>query len=159
MNTLSETLAILKANRQQHQAMKAHLTPADWQKPISPEGWSGKDYLAHIAHWDGLALQCIHARLAEAPAPVFPFIASDEQNERWRIEDSSKPLDTVHAWLGGTFDTYQRVLTEHDEEALQQQLGMPWNASAQHTIIWLIEHMAEHEKEHLSYIESFFPAE
>lgn len=111
------------------------LTPEQKQRPsLTPEGWSVKDLLWHVACWwaeAGIQLQRIRAGTYEDPGKDI-----DELNARFLEEGRREDLATVEAELAAA---RTRALQELE---LQSELRPV-------AVEWFVESGAHHYREHL----------
>jgi hypothetical protein len=84
--------------------------------------WSGKDVLAHVAHWQELHLGWWAAvqrgETPETPAPGFTWKDIDRLNHRIYLTHCDQSLEDVLRYLRETFERFMAVIEATPEEDL-----------------------------------------
>lgn len=116
----------------------------------SAEGWTAKDYLAHLTAWQRRMVRWFEEGAAgqfrERPEPDFTFEQVDELNERdWRA-DRDRSLDDVRAEFARTADAVEALIGRLSDDDLNDPARAPWlGFEARHTIAGnTYGHYAEH---------------
>jgi hypothetical protein len=95
-----------------------------------PNGWSAKDYVAHLSEWEQMLLQWYAASAGggspAVPAEGFTWAAMDQLNERIYEQHRDDPLERVMAsWRESSRRFAEFVRTRSDEELFD--VGrLPW---------------------------------
>ncbi|MBI3159712.1 MAG: ClbS/DfsB family four-helix bundle protein [Chloroflexi bacterium] len=101
--TKSDLLAQIRAARAEFEAALAALTPAQMEARPTPDDWSVKDVLAHIALWEQML---VHYQLPGIP-PEEPYDVAgvtiteydvDDMNAQFRAAWRDRPLADVRAF-------------------------------------------------------------
>jgi hypothetical protein len=105
----------------------------------SAEGWTAKDYLAHLTAWQRRMVRWFEEGAAgqfrERPEPDFKFEQLDELNDHdWRAARAT-PLETVRAEFAATADAVEALIAMLSDEDLNDAARAPWlGFEARHTI-------------------------
>jgi len=101
---------IIQADHDRFERVIQHLSEEQQLRPISPEGWSVKDFLAHMAHWNAAAHAVLVAYLHYQPLPeVVP--SGDEANAQIREQDSSRSLQEAQQYWQESHSHLLHMLT------------------------------------------------
>ena len=132
-----------RASREELMSAIEGLSEEEMAQP-SIDGWSVKDQLVHISHWNEILFVEI-LRVSEGLPPAVPHFNPDEMdrfNELIRSKRVDWPVSRVLAELEFTRARMIEALENCDERALDQaNYGMPGAQEG-----------AEHESEHASHI-------
>ncbi len=149
-----ELLAELESVRGQLEDLLADLSPAQFEEPSVPGGWSAKDVLAHITAWEVDAL----TNLGKVKRGVKPghtrWTAAQiqAQNDSWHAEMKDRPLERVLADFRGARRQTRRLLEGmSDQEA---QAPAAW-LQGRSVVEYVAGHTANHEAEHLEHLRAW----
>ena len=96
----------------------------------SPEGWTAKDYLAHLTAWQRCVVRWWEegeaGRPREWPEPGFTFEQVDALNDRdWRA-DRETPLDEVRREFEVSADAVEALIGRLTDDDLNDAAHVPW---------------------------------
>lgn len=105
----------------------------------SAEGWTAKDYLAHLTAWQRRLVRWFEAgRLGEAragPEPGFTFEQVDELNDRDWNTSRDAPLQQVRREFAQTADAVETLLDGLTDDDINDAARAPWlGFEARHAI-------------------------
>jgi hypothetical protein len=93
------------------------------------DSWSIKDILAHIAAWERLAFDRIHAALNKVPLK-FPLIKGDADVDKFNDEvfenNKNQPLEMVMTEFSNSHKDFLAQIIELDEDFLFNPLPFDW---------------------------------
>jgi hypothetical protein len=116
----------------------------------SAEGWTARDYLAHLTAWQRRLVRWFEAgRLGEArtgPEPGFTFEQVDELNDRDFRASRDLPLQQVRRDFVQTADAVEALLDGLTDDDINDAARVPWlGFEARHAIAGnTYGHYAEH---------------
>lgn len=133
-----------------------HLSEQQQQIAFTPEGWSVKDFLAHMAHWKAATLKLIVAYIHDQPLPpVMP--SGDEANAEAREMDKGLSLPQVRNYWEETHLNFTRLVADElDDEKLQDEVRPPWDENPPMPLCTIIADICGHDGEHFELIEQYF---
>jgi len=133
-----------------------HLSDGQQQEAFTPEGWSVKDFLAHMAHWKAATLKLIAAYTHDQPLPpVMP--SGDEANAEAREIDQALSLPQVRNYWEETHQSFTHLVADElDDEKLQEKVRPPWDEGPEMPICTIITDICGHDAEHFELIEQYF---
>ena len=150
--TQESLLESLKRDHDRFTILVSRLSEEQQLAPISPEGWSVKDFLAHMAHWKAVTHALLVAYTHDQPLPdVTPD--GDEANAEMRKQDATRSLQDVHAYWE-EFHTHllHLVVDELDDKRLAEKVRPPWEGDEE-AICVIVAEIIEHDREHFLLIE------
>jgi len=105
----------------------------------SAEGWTAKDYLAHLTAWQRRMVRWFDegaaGRQRTGPEPGYTFEQIDALNERDFLAGRDTPLETVRAEFDATADAVEALISSLDDDDLNDAARTPWlGFEARHTI-------------------------
>jgi uncharacterized damage-inducible protein DinB len=158
LESRTDLLAALRRDRDRSIALLSRLSQEDLQRPFTPEGWSVKDFLAHMAHWKNATHAAIVAYVHDQPLP--PTLPSGDAGnaEQYKIEAARSLQDILAYWESAHTHLQHIVQDELDDTRLAEEVPAPWSETAAYPICVLIAEMYEHDAEHFDLIEQHFPA-
>jgi hypothetical protein len=138
------------------QRLITRLNDEEQQTAITPEGWSVKDFLAHMSHWKAATQKVIVAYTRDQPLPpVTP--SGDEANAEAREMDKELSLPQVrNYWEETHMHFIHLVADELDDEKLQEEVRPPWDEDTTEPICTIVASICEHDAEHFELIEQYF---
>ena len=150
---------ILDSFQQDHarfQRLVNQLSDEEQQVAITPEGWSARDFLAHMTHWKAATLKLIVAYTHDQPLPpVMP--SGDEANAEARAMDKGLSLPQVrNNWEETHLSFTHLVADELDDERLQDEVRPPWDEYPAEPLCTIVASICEHDAEHFELIEQYF---
>lgn len=93
-----EILASIQAGRGQLESLLAKVEPEQMLEPVNSNGWTVKDFMAHIAAWEKRMVQWMRSLEAgetyEVPASEWDI---DRVNQQSYEENLERPLEEVQA--------------------------------------------------------------
>ncbi len=124
VETKAQLIAKVRASRAALEKVVAKADPEAMTRPGVCGEWSGKDVLAHVAHWQELhlgwwaALQ--RGETPEVPAHGYSWERGDVDrlNQQIYLEHCDQSLDEVLGYLRETFERFVSVIEETPEEDL-----------------------------------------
>ena len=150
--TQESLLESLKRDSDRFNILASRLSEKQQLAPISPEGWSVKDFLAHMAHWKAVTHALLVAYTHDQPLPdVTP--SGDEANAEMYKQDSTRSLQDVHAyWKDFHTHLLHLVIDELDDKRLAETVRPPWGGDEE-AICVIVAEIIEHDREHFLLIE------
>ena len=126
------------------------------QVAITPEGWSVKDFLAHMSHWKAATQKLLVAYTHDQPLP--PAMPSgNEANAEAREMDKALSLPQVrNYWEETNMHLIHLIADVLDDERLQEKLRPPWDNDPAGPLCTIIADICEHDAEHFELIEQYF---
>jgi hypothetical protein len=125
-------VALLDAIVTERQALESileGLSNAQLTQPGVVADWSIKDILAHIAAWERLAQDRIHAALTGEPLK-FPVITGLDFVDKFNAEVYEKnkdiPLEEIQSEFRASHHDFVRQIESLDETFLPQKLPFDW---------------------------------
>ena len=132
------------------------LSESDQLAPFTVEGWSVKDFLAHMAHWKQAAHAFLVAYVHDQPYPA-AIESGDEANAIAHEQYASLSLPEAQTfWQDTHTHLLHLIIDELDNEQLAQEVRVPWDENGTERACSLIAEMCGHDVEHLALIESHF---
>lgn len=116
----------------------------------SKEGWTAKDYLAHLTAWQRRMVRWFEEGAAgiarTGPEPGFTFEQIDGLNERDFLAGRGTPLADVRREFETTADAVEALIASLEDDDLNDPARVPWlGFEARHTIAGnTYGHYAEH---------------
>jgi hypothetical protein len=146
----------LQLDRARFQHITNNVSAVEQEKPFSPEGWSIKDFLAHMAHWKNAAHAVLVAYTHDQPLP--PVVPSgDEPNAERRVAYSPLSLTEAKAFWEETHQQLIDLIGDELEDArLNEEVRAPWSEEDTLTTCDLVTDMCGHDAEHMDFIEKYF---
>lgn len=146
----------LQEDHARFQKLINHLNDEEQQIAITQEGWSFKDFLAHMSHWKAATLKLVVAYTHDQPLPpVMP--SGDEANAEAREMDKELSLPQVrNYWEETHMHLTHVVIDELDDMKLQDEVRSPWDAHTTEPLCTMIASICEHDYEHFELIEQYF---
>ena len=125
------------------------------EQAFTPEGWSVKDFLAHMSHWKAATQKLLVAYTHDQPLP--PVMQSgDSANAEAREEDKALSLPQVrNYWEETNTQLLHIIADELDDEKLKEEVRSPWSDNSM-PICTLLADICEHDAEHFELIEQYF---
>jgi hypothetical protein len=152
----SALLDVIHSERARLEALLAGLTEAQMVEPGVEANWSIKDIMAHIAAWERLALDRIHA--AETGSALqYPIITNDNFVDQFNAEiyqaHADQPLAEVQTEFQNAHQDFVHQIEVLDESKLPQKLNFDWSGKLTYQVVissnthWhFIEHAESIEK-------------
>jgi hypothetical protein len=140
------------------QRMIMALDDEQQQVAFTPEGWSVKDFLAHMSHWKAATHKVLVAYTHDQPLPpVMP--SGDEANAEAREVDKALSLPQVrNYWEETNTHLLHLIADELDDERLKEEVRSPWDDNPM-PICTILADICEHDGEHFELIEQYFEIE
>jgi hypothetical protein len=123
---------LLERIQDEYQAIMDVIKPLSEEQLHTPltDGWSVKDNLAHLAHWEAAILPYLRAakegRAPEESADPTPAEEIESSNARVQQENRDRPLHDVLAGLTRTHEETIKLVAALSEEALFNPHYFPW---------------------------------
>ncbi|MEO6891998.1 MAG: DinB family protein [Ktedonobacteraceae bacterium] len=149
-------LDALQDDHGRFQRLINHLNEEQQQETITPEGWSFKDFLAHMSHWKAATQKLLVAYTHDQPLPpVTP--SGDEANAEAREMDRELSLPQVrNYWEETHMHLTHIVADELDDERIKEKVRSPWDEDSTEQLGAIVVEMCEHDAEHFELIEQYF---
>jgi len=146
----------LQSDLERFRMIITHLDDEEQQVPFTPEDWSVKDFLAHMAHWKAATHALLVAYLHDQPLPpVMP--SGDKANEQTRQTYSAMTLPQVrNHWEEVHMRLQHLLIDDLDDNRLSEEVHVPWDNTDTEPIALLIASMSNHDTEHFELIEQYF---
>lgn len=150
--TQASLLESLKRDQDRFNILVQRLSEDQQLAPISPEGWSVKDFLAHMTHWKAATHALLVAYTHDQPLPdVTP--SGDEANAEMRKQDAKCSLHDVHTyWKELHTHLVHLMVDELDDKRLAETVRPPWGGDEE-AICVIVAEIIEHDREHFLLIE------
>jgi len=150
--TQESLLESLQRDSDRFDILASRLSEEQQLAPISPEGWSVKDFLAHMAHWKAMMHALLVAYTHDQPLPdVTP--SGDEVNAEMRQQDAARSLQDVHTyWKDFHTHLLHLMVDELDDKRLAEKVRPPWGGDEE-AICVIVAEIIEHDREHFLLIE------
>ena len=156
--TQQEILDALQEDHARFRALIIRLNDEQQQIAITPEGWSVRDFLAHMSHWKEATQKLLVAYTHDQPLP--PAIPSgDEANEEARQMNKSLSLPQVRNYWEEMHEHFTHLVADNlDDRTLQDEVRSPWSEDTPEPICTMVASICEHDNEHFDLIEQHFEA-
>ncbi len=159
--TQDSLIELLHSDHARFTQLMNRLNAEEQQKPFTPEGWSVKDFLAHMTHWKKLTHELVVALAHDQPFPKIPEATDerdeDELNEIQRQIYAPLPLAEVQAnWEQVQTYLEHIVVDELDDRRLSEEVPAPWDEDIMIASGALIADMCDHDAKHFERIEEHF---
>jgi hypothetical protein len=127
--TKSDLLDVIRKERAALESLFEGLTDSQMIQPGVEASWSIKDILAHIASWERLAMDRVHA--AESGDPLnFPLIKGDNDVDKFNADVYEKNNTQLLPDVTAEFhDSYRQFITQIenlDDDFLSKPLPFDW---------------------------------
>ena len=150
--TQESLLESLKRDHDRFDILVSRLSEAQQIAPLSPEGWSVKDFLAHMAHWKAATHATLVAHTHDQPLPDMTP-SGDEVNATMRQQDATRSLQEVQTyWRDTQTHLLHLVVDELDDKRLAETVRPPWGGK-EHALCVVVAEIIEHDREHFLQIE------
>jgi hypothetical protein len=120
---------VIVTKRQALESLLEMLSDAQLIQPGVVADWSIKDILAHIAAWERLAQDRIHAALTGEPLK-FPVISGDDFVDKFNAEvyenNKDVTLNEIQSEFRASHQEFMRQIESLDETFLPQKLPFDW---------------------------------
>lgn len=146
----------LRLDQQRFDRITHALTATDQTTPFTAEGWSVKDFLAHMAHWKRAAHASLVAFVHDQPPPT-PIASGDEANAKQQQIYASLSLPEAQSfWQEAHTQMLHLVVDELDENRITAEVHVPWDEIDTLPASTLVAEMCDHDSEHFELIEAHF---
>ena len=154
--TQQDLLDSLEDDRACFQKLINRLNEEEQQIAITPEGWSVKDFLAHMSHWKAATQKLIVAYTHDQPLPpVTP--SGDKANAEAREMDKELSLPDVRNYWEETHMHFTHLVADElDDEHLQEKARPPWDEPITEPLCSMVATICEHDAEHFELIDQYF---
>jgi len=154
--TQQDLLDSLQDDLARFQKLINRLNEEEQQIAFTPEGWSVKDFLAHMSHWKAATQKLIVAYMHDQPLPpVTP--SGDKADAEAREIDKELSLPEVrNYWEETHLHLIHLVADELDDEKLQEEVRPPWEENVTQSLCSMVATICEHDAEHFEQIEQYF---
>ena len=127
--TKSDLLEVIRTERAQLEALFEGLTDSQMEQPNVEASWSIKDILAHIAAWERLAFDRIHAAVSGAPLS-FPLIKGNEDVDQFNAkvyeQNKEQPLPEVQTEFHAAHRDFITQIEALEDDFLVKPLLFDW---------------------------------
>ncbi len=156
--TQESLLESLKHDHDRFDILVSRLSEEQQTVPISPEGWSVKDFLAHMAAWKAATHAVLVAYTHDQPLPdITP--SGNEANATMRQRDVSRSLQDVSTyWQDTQTHLLHLMVDELDDKRLAETIRPPWGGEEQELCV-IVAEIIEHDREHFLLIERLVEAQ
>jgi hypothetical protein len=154
--TQQDLLDSLQDDLARFQKLINRLNEEEQQIAFTPEGWSVKDFLAHMSHLKAATQKLIVAYTHDQPLPpVRP--SGDKANEEAREIDQELSLPEVRNYWEETHMHFTHLVVDTlDDEKLQEEVRSPWEEKVSEPLCSMVVTICEHDAEHFELIEQYF---
>jgi hypothetical protein len=146
----------LRLDQARYNRLIQTLSEAEQVTPFTPEGWSVKDFLAHMAHWKQAAHAFLVAYIHDQPLPTFIESGDEANAKQQRIYASLSLQQAQSFWQEAHTHLLHLVVDELDEDHLTGEVHVPWDEEGTAPACTLVAEMCGHDVEHLELIERHF---
>lgn len=154
--TQQDLLDSLQDDHARFQMLINRLNEEEQQVAITPEGWSVKDFLAHMSHWKAATQKLIVAYTHDQPLPPVT-LSGDKGNAEAREMDKELSLPEVRNYWEETHMHFTHLVADNlDDEHLQKEARPPWEEHGTETLCSMIATICEHDAEHFELIDQYF---
>ena len=127
--TKSDLLEVIRTQRATLESLFGGLTDSQMTTPGVEAAWSIKDILAHIAAWERLATDRLHAALTGEPLK-FPLIKGDADVDKFNAEvyakNQGQPLPEVQHEYQAAHAVFMAQIESLEEDFLPKPLPFDW---------------------------------
>ena len=151
--TKVDLLEKIRTERAAFEALLDDLGPEKMEEPVVEDGWTVKDFLAHITNWEQLVIDRLREATTGAPGQ-FPPIRSWEEihaiNSQVYERNKDRPVEAVLEDFHDTHREMMDLLKTLDEDFLTGPLPFEW---AEGQPVWTLVggntfwHYSEHGEE------------
>ncbi len=154
--TQQDLLDSLQDNHACFQKLINRLNEEEQQIAFTPEGWSVKDFLAHMSHWKAATQKLIVAYTHDQPLPpVTP--SGDKANAEAREMDEELSLPEVRNYWEETHMHFTHLVSDKlDDKKLQEEVRLPWEENVSEPLYSIVATICEHDAEHFELIGQYF---
>jgi len=132
------------------------LSETEQVTPFTAEGWSVKDFLAHMAHWKQAAHAFLVAFVHDQPLPSVVESGDEANAIQQQIYASFSLQEAQSFWQETHTHILHLVVDELDKDHLTAEVHVPWDAEDTEQACTLVMQMCEHDVEHFEIIEGYF---
>lgn len=125
--TRDEVLRLIRASRAELEAALARTPDERIEEPLLDGGWSAKDLMAHVAHWEMAFL----SNLGEPPPPVADQGGEDATNRAVYQYHRTRPLLDIRREFEETHRRLLERVSQLDDDGLNAR-PVPDND----TVVW-----------------------
>lgn len=153
--TQQQLLDMLQRDHARFTRLIQRLNEEEQQTPFTPEGWSVRDFLAHMAHWKDATHRLMVAYTHDQPLP--PATPSgDAANAEDREMNTARSLPQIrNDWETEHTRLQHLVVDELDDTRLQERVRVPWG-EREARICTIIAQICEHDNEHFDLIDQYY---
>lgn len=152
--TQADLLHLLQIDHNHFTTVVTRLSDEEQQRPFTEEGWSVKDFLNHMAHWNNATNQLLIAYLHDQPLPA-AIPSGDEANAEQRQLDTIRSLQEARAHWEEVHALLQRLVQDElDDARLIERIRVPWDDEDTDSIGSIVAEMYGHDREHFDLIKS-----
>jgi hypothetical protein len=154
--TQQDILDSLQEDLARFQQLITRLNDEEQQTAFTPEGWSVKDFLAHMSHWKAATHKLLVAYIHDQPLPpVMP--SGNEANEEARQMDKALSLPQVRNYWEETHEHFTHLVADDlNGKRLQEEVRPPWAENTTEPICAIVASICEHDAEHFELIDQYF---
>ncbi len=149
-------LDALQDNHARYRKLITRLTEEEQQTPFTPQGWSAKDFLAHMSHWKAATQKLIVAYTHDQPLPPETHSGDQGNAEAYEVYKSLSLPQVRNSWE----ETHQLithlVADELDDSRLLEEVPPPWNLDSVEQLCAMVASICDHDVEHFELIEQYF---
>lgn len=156
--TQQELLDMLQSDHERFTRLIEHLSDEEQQTPFTPQGWSVRDFLAHMAHWKAATQMLLVAYTHDQPLPP-QTPSGDEANEEDRQMNRARTLPQVRNDWEETHTRLQHLIVDElDDTRLQEKVRPPWSeeGDGSEPICTILVDICGHDVEHFELMEQYF---
>ena len=144
---------LFQKDQQRFHDLVQHQGPEALQRPFTPEGWSAKDFIAHMTHWKRGTLARVVAYLHSQPLPPALPIGHEANATQRQLEVDSTLQEVIDEWNTIHVHLQHLLAQQLNESNITEEISATWDESEQIPICSLLEEMYKHDTEHLDLIE------
>lgn len=146
----------LRRDQARYNQVIQSLSRTEQVTPFTAEGWSVKDFLAHMAHWKQAAHAFLVAFVHDQPLPAV-VASGDEANAKQQQIYASLSLPEAQSfWQETHTHLLHLVVDELDKDRLTEEVHVPWDEEGTEQACGLVAEMCGHDGEHFGLIEKHF---
>ncbi|HLJ34255.1 MAG TPA: maleylpyruvate isomerase N-terminal domain-containing protein [Ktedonobacteraceae bacterium] len=154
--TQEELAESLRQDQKHFDLVTQTLSETDQITPFTQEGWSVKDFLAHMAHWKQAAHAFLVAFVHDQPLPTY-IESGDKANAiQQQIYASLSLQEAQSFWQEAHTHMLHLVVDELGENLMTEEVHVPWDEEGTEQACGLVAEMCGHDVEHFELIEGHF---
>lgn len=154
--TQEELAESLRLDQERFNLVIQTLSETEQVTPFTSEGWSVKDFFAHMAHWKQASHAFLVAFVHDQPLPSFVESGDEANATQQRIYAALSPQEAQSFWQETHTHLLHIVVDELDENHLSEEVHVPWDEEEMVSACELVADTCGHDAEHFDLIKRYF---